>query len=335
MHVHQHKVVGQRFQCVDGFRAVGHSIHPQSQFLENAAGNLLVGDVVFGQQDANRAPAHLAKRVVRGDGLWLFGRMGSGQYRGHAAYDLSMSRRFDQVGVEPDLPHAFGVLAPPQGREKHQAGVFDLVVILDGASQCLAIHARHLHVQDGYLEWITGLLGQVQRLQSRGAALRLFRAHAPGLELDRQHLAIGDVVIDHQDVNSLNLGGRRRSASPFGLLGKTQGEPEIGTFAFFAVDTDLTTHDFGELLGDGQSQPSTAVHTRGGGVHLGKLLKQVVAPIGRNPDAGVLDGKADQGVLVGFRHQARAYRDFALLGELDSVAGQVDEHLAQAPGVAA
>ena len=71
LHVHQHQVVGQGLERLDGFRAVGHGVRAQAQLLQDAQGHLLVGDVVLGQQDARPRPgavSRIAWRVTMGCG---------------------------------------------------------------------------------------------------------------------------------------------------------------------------------------------------------------------------------------------------------------------------
>ena len=52
LHVHQHQVVRDGLERLEGLGAVGHGLGAQAQFLEHAQRHLLVGDIVLGQQDA-------------------------------------------------------------------------------------------------------------------------------------------------------------------------------------------------------------------------------------------------------------------------------------------
>jgi len=72
LHVHQHQVVGQGFQRLQRLRAVSHRVGAQAQLFKDAQRHLLVGDIVFRQQDARLAPGELVRQfprcVARGDG---------------------------------------------------------------------------------------------------------------------------------------------------------------------------------------------------------------------------------------------------------------------------
>ncbi|OPZ58073.1 MAG: Outer membrane protein TolC precursor [Deltaproteobacteria bacterium ADurb.Bin510] len=52
LYIHQHQVIIDHFQRLDGFSAVGHGIGVEAELLEQSERDLLVGNVVVGQQDA-------------------------------------------------------------------------------------------------------------------------------------------------------------------------------------------------------------------------------------------------------------------------------------------
>ncbi len=54
----------------------------------------------------------------------------------------------------------------------------------------------------------------------------------------------------------------------------------------------------------------------------------------RNADAGIAHGKGNRATILGFLPDLERERDTALLGELDGIAQQIDQHLAQAARVA-
>src|ERR1700678_4562752 len=113
------------------------------------------------------------------------------------------------------------------------------------------------------------------------------------------------------------------------------GDPERRTAPRFAVHADLTAHQFGQPLDDGQPQSAAAVMARGGGIYLRKGLEQAVDAIGRDADAGVGDLDA-QGQDTVFVHRARGIQDdVAFVGELNRIADEVHDDLAQAPRIAA
>ena len=104
--------------------------------------------------------------------------------------------------------------------------------------------------------------------------------------------------------------------------------------AGLAFDPQAAAHVFDELACDGQTQPGAAEAARGGAVGLREGPEQPRLLLGVEPHAGVLD-PAVQGVVVGVDAlYFEADGDVALLGELDGVGAQVDQHLAQPGGVA-
>src|SRR4029079_14257796 len=69
-------------------------------------------------------------------------------------------------------------------------------------------------------------------------------------------------------------------------------------------------------------------------ISLAELLEQTVQLVGRYPDPRVPDCHRD----LGRRRRARPAREFdrdlTLMGELDRVADQIEQHLLDAPGIA-
>ncbi len=77
------------------------------------------------------------------------------------------------------------------------------------------------------------------------------------------------------------------------LLAQTQlgGKAEGGALTVFALHPDLAAHHVDQFFADGQSQPGAAVFAGGGGVGLGKGLKQFAGLFFGQPDTGVSDRK--------------------------------------------
>jgi hypothetical protein len=133
---------------------------------------------------------------------------------------------------------------------------------------------------------------------------------------------------------------------PPGLFAQTRGEPELRAFALFADYTGLTAHQLSQLLRGGQPQAGAAVLSRGRGVHLAELVEEQAELGCRNADARVAHREAEQHVVLNLSrrlrvswfhlfHQRDADRNLASRCELDGIARQVDENLAQAARVAA
>lgn len=83
---------------------------------------------------------------------------------------------------------------------------------------------------------------------------------------------------------------------------------------------------------DGQAQAGTAVTAGVGRVELPEGLEQLRQVVGGNADAAVVNLEVQPVVLGGVRGQPHAQPDLAVVGELDRVGQQVQQHLAQALG---
>ena len=70
-----------------------------------------------------------------------------------------------------------------------------------------------------------------------------------------------------------------------------------------------------------------------GGIGLGEGLKEMLQSRRRNSDSGVSHGEFQMGVVV-VRPTAKTHLNFATLGELDRIAGQIQQDLLQSHRVA-
>ena len=93
-------------------------------------------------------------------------------------------------------------------------------------------------------------------------------------------------------------------------------------------------HQLDELAANGQPQAGAAEPAGGGGVRLVEGLKQFFLVFLRNPNAGVANGKGQPDVIAGFIQLRDFQGDFALFGEFDGVAQQVQQNLPQPRRVA-
>ena len=136
-------------------------------------------------------------------------------------------------------------------------------------------------------------------------------------------------------------GGRRigRGERPFECaaprLGERQpdGEPEAAACPGFAVHADFAPHDGDQIAADGQAEPGAAEAPRGAVVGLRESVEDFRLHRRVHTHAGVAHFDADQ-VAGGAAGRCNADRDMAALGELQRVADQIAQHLAQAGGVA-
>ena len=120
----------------------------------------------------------------------------------------------------------------------------------------------------------------------------------------------------------------------FAAFTQARREPEGRARARGRFHADLAAHEFGQALGNGQTQACAAKAAGGGGVGLGKALEQPGDLLLGEPDAGVAHFEA-QGRLAGILGE-KPHPDAHLagLGELDGVVGVVDQDLPQAQRIA-
>ena len=196
-----------------------------------------------------------------------------------------------------------------------------------------SVHHRHLHVHQHDVARLAGRHAIDRRLAIDGQ-----RHPVPPFfeETDRQLLVDG-IVLDQQDMQRrqrrLDAGRRGRRFGGRRRLGpaQRQGEAEGAALARRADDGQFAAHQLDQPAGDGQPQAGTAVLARGRGIGLRKGIENAGELVGGNADAGIAHGKG-QGQRLGLLpFEADGEHHLAALGELDRVADQIEQHLAQ-PG---
>ena len=103
--------------------------------------------------------------------------------------------------------------------------------------------------------------------------------------------------------------------------------------ARLAFHPDFPAHHFDQLLGNGQPQSGAAEFSRDRSVCLDERGKQFVHVLRGDPDAGVGYGKRQSGLFLGLFQAGDLNVDLSFFGELDRIAGQVDEDLPQSHGI--
>ena len=124
-----------------------------------------------------------------------------------------------------------------------------------------------------------------------------------------------------------------------GRIGRTKGvpgnrewqpHPEGRSFAGSALDTDGSTHSLHQQPADGQTEARAAIAAGGGRVRLGKRSNSRSAVLAVHTDARIGHLELhDHAALGDPVDQRSAQHHFAGLGELDGVAGQVQQDLPQ------
>ncbi len=166
-------------------------------------------------------------------------------------------------------------------------------------------------------------------------AARQGRQHSPAAEHLFEYPAIGLVVIHYQDRHTVQL---RRNAEPLGYRAKPDpqpsGEVERATATGHALDPQTASHQRYQLHRDGQTQSGAAIPASDRAVGLGEGLEDHGLLIGRDTDARVLDAKVQAHLVAARFLLFHADDDFAVLGEFDGVADQVNQDLTEPAGVA-
>ena len=230
----------------------------------------------------------------------------------------------------------FLVASPADRGEEYQRRRGDLRRGLDRAGELQPGHPGHRHVEQGEIEAGSALGGVAQGTEGLVPGFGL-AALGPGRPQElAQDDAVGRVVVDDQDSGSrqtrlLATVGKRLV---LGCL-ESGGEPEGRPFARLAGDAELAVHHGDELLGDRQAEPGAAEPAGDRAVGLLERCEQLGLPVGVDADARVPDLEHDLHASVQGPARADLDLDLAFVGELDRVADQVHEHLAQAVRVAA
>jgi len=192
----------------------------------------------------------------------------------------------------------------------------------------------HLHVKNGDV-----IFGPVpEPPQCFHGQSGCARVHLPQLCLAGQDAPVGGIVVHNQHalvpeyrLSVFQIGAGRRG-SGLGLYGEMEG----GALAQLTLDPHGAPHHLAQPLADGQAQPRAPVAACSRGINLAEGVKEAVDPIMWNPDAGIPDDKVEH-LLAAFRVgrgtgqllTRHIESDFALIGELDSIAEQVHQDLAQ------
>ena len=186
---------------------------------------------------------------------------------------------------------------------------------LDALTQLLAVEFWHVHVNHHTMN--RSAVGH--RLVQRGHGLAGVGAGrvvaAPGLEQHVHQVAVGGVVVHHQNVFALQSGQLERCRG-IGLGGwcrsqaHGQFKPEQRTLARFAADTNGAAHELDQPLADGQPQARATEIAADGTVGLGERCEQFGQFVGRDAHAAVANFEAQQHGVARLHHTDR-HRDLA------------------------
>ena len=186
-----------------------------------------------------------------------------------------------------------------------------------------AVHLGHHGVQQDQGERGSALRGPRHGRQSLRATIRQGRHHAPLGQDFLENAPVGGVIVHdkHGQPGQVDVRGTvRQKRRPDAHAG---GEVEDAARAFLTFDPDAPAHQGDQACRDGQAQARPTVLTRGRAVRLGKRLKDLLLPVSGDADARIAHGEVEEDRLFGPALHLDGHHDFAGLGELDGVAGQV------------
>ena len=110
-------------------------------------------------------------------------------------------------------------------------------------------------------------------------------------------------------------------------------EMEFRADAQFAGDADGAAHGGDDPLGNGEAEAGAAMLARRRAVGLFEFLENAIEIVGRDAGAGVAHREADGRLGAGRRRHRHVDQHAAAVGELDGVADQIEQQLAQATRV--
>ena len=241
--------------------------------------------------------------------------------------------RLDQAGAK-QAP-LLAIAHPAARRQQYQRQRHVLGPGADDPRQHHAIHLRHHVIENRRID--RRRLRQA-RQRFHATAHRLGDA-APRMQLALQNFPVHRVVINHQHALGRTVPGRHLRLRQHRLWRAIHGNIKTKQRAAIwpVFSTDAPAHQGDQAFADRQTQTGAAVFARNRGIDLGERGKQAGDAVRRNADAGITHPKLNPrrpGCGLGFEQMA-AHHDFALGGELDGVADQIGEYLADSRHVPA
>ena len=118
------------------------------------------------------------------------------------------------------------------------------------------------------------------------------------------------------------------------VTSKGSTKPHGRAAALFAGHRDGAAEQFHEVAGNGETEARATEAAADRAVGLRERFEQPLDCFFVDADAGVGDFKSDCNLAVHVFCGGHADDDFTSIGELDRVADEIDQHLAQAHGIA-
>ena len=223
-----------------------------------------------------------------------------------------------------------------KGDHRRLARLSLILLGADGARERVAVHFGHLQVGDHEGVALAAPLGE--RL---GAAACGVGFQAQDLQLALQHGEVDRMVVDDQELGALRCmdrDGRALAVEDLLAVANRAKARLLGgerhrnarAQAFGARALDRAAHQLDQLARDGQAEAGAAVAAAGVGFALLERLEQAPLCLGAHADAGIVHAEAEFLARLNRLQHLHLQADRPGARELDRIADQVGENLAQA-----
>ena len=337
LHVHQDDVEMFTLEALDRLLAIGRNADPVAGLFKQMQCQFLIDQVVFDEQhlQATSRPGSL-RRMQRGfdiEIVELEHATRTADRQTHRIEQICLGHRLDEMhGDAKGLQFRQLVTLSRHGYQ----GDHRLVASLrqPGTKHSTILFEGNGCIDDRQRERQAGSPALVRK----GACCRHRRNgldwHAPAFKRPRQPLLGGIRVADQQHALPGQHSGQIRHRSSALTDAQRQRKPEGAALALLADNSQLAAHQLDEPRGNGKPEPGSSEATGSGYIRLREGLEQLPDLVGGDTDPGVAHLDPELHFVAG--HRLGAHRDghAAGRGELDRIADEVREHLAQAQGVA-
>ena len=322
MHVHEHDVERLAIEKLQGLTSVASDGHACADHFQQPLYHLLIDRVVLDKQDG---ASHQAIPVGMGhDGFGLVSMVRVEQSRDHIG-NFRWHRRFGQHHVDVGAIDLVGQFLRAGNHQYDRRGGANPGTPMQHRCQRLAAYPRHFPVEEDGRERIVLTLGGSNSFEHGIASGGAFDAQRERTQQCTQAIVCGGVVVDHQNAafevqvrqNRCRIGNAQRQ-----IERKDAAAPQLGT------DTDLATHQLGEIAADGQPEPGSLETPGHRAIELLERREQQWQLVFRDADARILDLEAQTDPAPIGGEGAHAQGDLAGVGELDGVIGEIDQDLA-------
>ncbi len=164
-----------------------------------------------------------------------------------------------------------------------------------------------------------------------------FSLHAQAAELPRDYLEVHLDIIDNERAHALQICRQIIAVGEYTVHTRQRDlKEESRAVSGLAGNSDLSPHEFHELLGNCETKPGAAIAARDRTVRLAEFLEKARTNILRHADSSVLDLEAKLGDAVwgSVGREQNFDGNATLVREFDSVSDKIEQNLAQSVRIA-